>query len=154
MENTFRLRKAKGAVLAESVAVTALSLPLLILIMLVVVEASQAFLITRSMRQGASLAARALAREYRINKNIVTDAVKQKHIFNSVRIEYMISTGDQFQVPNGGWDLSSTPPTVKVVATYLPGCGNPPLPAFPNPDPLGLEASFRISSAATFRLQE
>lgn len=148
------MRKQSGMLLAEAVSIMALFLPLIVLVVFVSIQASQAYVIARNMNQGALLAARGLAEEYRKDPDIVTNKSKQDAIFYQVRIDEMISSNEQFSIPKDGWQTASNPKTVTVVVTYLPGAGNPPNPAFPNPDILGLGNAFRIAMPATYRLSE
>lgn len=148
------MRRQSGMLLAEAVSILALFLPLIIFVLFVTMQASQAYLIARNMNQGALLAARELAEEYRTNSDIVTDTVATQAVFSQVRIEKMISSNEQFKIPSNGWQTTSNPKTVTVIVTYIPGVGSPPNPSFPSPDFLGLGSAFRISQPATYRIIE
>lgn len=145
--------RQRGAMLAEAACSFALIFPLLILVIFVTIEASYAYTIGSNMNQAASLAARALAVYYQTNPEVVTNTSQQQAIFSNIRIPNMVSGNNQFSIPSGGWNLTSSPPTVTVIVQYLPGQGSPPLAPFPNPDPLNLGSAFVISVPATYRLQ-
>lgn len=147
-------RFAGGGTLVESVAAIALILPLVVLVIFVTIEASQAYVICRSLNQGAYLAARELANCYKSDPSIQWDRAKQESmVYSNIRIPNMISSNSQFTCTSSDWKLTSSPPTVRVVVRYLGGQGSPALPSFPNPDPLKLGSSFVISSSATYGLQ-
>lgn len=148
------MRKQSGMLLAEAVSILAIFLPLIILVLFVTMQASQAYVIARNMNQGALLAARELAEEYRMNPDIVTDTTATQAIFSQIRIEKMVSANEQFSIPQNGWQTQTNPKTVTVIVTYISGVGNPPNPSFPSPDFLGLGSAFRISQPATYRIIE
>lgn len=145
-------RNSRGGILAETVAGMALVLPIMVVVIFVSLEAGYAFVITRSMNEGANLAARSLANEYLSNKNIDTDTTAQQAIFSNIRIPQMIHANSQFEIV--AWNTTQVPKTVTVRVSYLSGAGTPALPPFPNPDFLGLGNAFVIKSAATYRLVE
>lgn len=150
------MRKSRNAsgMLAEAVSSLALLLPLIVVIVFVAIQGSNAYVIARHMNQGAQIAARSLAEEYRTNKDLDTDTNAQNAIFSQIRLKDMIASNTQFTIPSGGWQTNTDPKTVTVICTYIPGAGNPALPPFPNPNILGLGASFKISMSATYRLVE
>lgn len=148
-----KLRNSHG-MLAEAVSALALLLPLIVLIIFVAIQGSNAYVIARHMNQGAQIAARSLAEEYLVNKDIENDTSAQQAIFSEIRLKDMISANSQFSIPANGWQTQNDPKTVTVVCTYIPGVGNPPNPSFPNPDILGLGSNFTISMSATYRLIE
>jgi len=146
--------RCRGTGLAETAASLALFLPVLITIAFVVIETSYAYTIAENMNVGAALAARGLAQEYQLDPGVTTNTTEQAAVFSGIRITNMINSNSQFSIPSGssGWNTSATPPTVTVKVKYISGGGSPALPTFPNPDPLGLGATFTISSTATYRL--
>ncbi len=145
-------RRSRGSVLCESVVAIALMVPLTVLTILVALEASRAFVISEGMTQAAVLACRAIAYEYKTNKAIVTDSQSQQSIFSNIRIANTVHSNSQFKIT--GWNLTQNPKTVTVQATYIPGDGTPPLPAFPSNDVLNLGSTFRISQTVNYRLNE
>lgn len=154
MMNRSRKNRNRSGMLAEAVSSLALLLPVMLIIVFVAIQGSNAYVIARHMNQGAMIAARSLAEEYLVNNDIATDTAAQDAIFSEIRLKDMISDNSQFTIPNGGWQTASDPKTVTVVCTYLPGVGNPANPPFPNPDILGLGGNFKISMAATYRILE
>jgi Flp pilus assembly protein TadG len=130
----------------------AIFVPIIVLIVLVVVQASIACVISSKMTQGAHLAARALATQYGNNPSIAIDKTMQQTILTNVRLQNYVADNSQFELDDNSWRTTATPPTVTVTCNYLPGVGNPPLAPFPSFDPLGLGKSFKISAAATCRL--
>ena len=129
-------------------------MPIIVLVIFVALEAGYAFVLAKSLSEGAGMASRALAYEYRANPQIATDSTSQQAIFSRIRIENVISGNEQFEIPSGGWQVSAEPKTVTVVVKYLPGKGSPALPAFPDPDPLNLGSAFTVAVTSTYRLQE
>ena len=119
--------------------------------LLVSLEATHAYVIARGLMEGAMLSSRALASEYRQNPNIVSDTTAQQNIFSNIRLSNLIHDNSQFQIVN--WQLDTDPKTVCVRVTYIPGAGDPALPAYPSIDPLGLGGGFRISQTSTYRLR-
>lgn len=147
-------RAARGSSLVEAVASLALMLPSMVLVVFVTMEASQAYVICRSLNQGAYLAARELANYYKNDPSIQWDRSKQESIvYSHIRIPNAISGNAQFICAASDWSMTSSPPMVRVVVQYRGGQGSPALPPFPNPDPLRLGSRFVISSSATYGLQ-
>jgi hypothetical protein len=147
------LSRKRGAVLVDATAGFVIVFPLLVAVLLIMVEASYAYVINRNMQEGAALAARGLAIFYQTNPEVVTTTSEQQAIFSAIRIPNYLADNSQFSIPAGGWNTAGTPPTVTVVCTYLPGKGSPALAPFPNPDPLGLGALYRVSCKSTYRLE-
>lgn len=144
-------RRADGGMLAEATAALSLLFPILVLVIFVTLEASEAYVIARHMNNAAFLAARALAVKYQAYPMIKTDSAAQQQIFNTIRIPNMVSGNMQFGSPV--WSTNQTPDTVTVSCRYLSGQGNPPLPTFPRWNPLNLGPGFQVASSATYRLQ-
>lgn len=145
-------RRNQAGSLVEAICGFALLFPLLVLIVFVTIEASQAYVIGRYMNEGATMAARALAEEYHYNHNLPSDAATQQAIFSNIRIQNMISSNQQFQVSAQDWQTTNDPKYVTVHVTYIPGVGNPPNPPFPNPNILNLGSAFAITVSSTYRL--
>lgn len=144
-------RNARGFGLSEAAATMALMLPVLIFVLMVIMEVSQACIISAQMTAGASMAAQALAVYYHNDPEVATTASEQQAIFTNIRIPSYINSNSQFQITN--WNLSGSVNTVTVTCTYLSGEGSPPLPNFPSFNPLKLGSLFTITSTATYRLQ-
>ncbi|MGD9685324.1 MAG: hypothetical protein AB7W16_29495 [Candidatus Obscuribacterales bacterium] len=148
-----RQRKQSG-MLAEAVTALAIFIPLILLVIFLSMQAGYAYVIARNMSQASEMAARALAEEYSSNSKIATDTDAQNAIFFNIRIPGLLSSNEQFSIPENGWQTATEPKTVTVVATYLPGVGSPPNAPFPNPNLLNLDEAFRIRMASTYRLVE
>ncbi|MGD9682769.1 MAG: hypothetical protein AB7W16_16385 [Candidatus Obscuribacterales bacterium] len=145
-------RTSRGSLLAESVVAIAVMLPVTILTVLIALEASHAFILSRGMTEGAVIAARALSYEYKTNKSVVTDSDAQQAIFSNIRMANLIHDNSQIQIVN--WQLTDEPKTVTVKVTYIPGAGTPPLPPFPTVPCIDLPGSYRICQFVTYRLKE
>ncbi len=128
-------------------------MPVIILTIWAWLEISYAYIVGMNMTEAANLASRALAAEYFRDPTLARDLVKQNRVLSRIRIDNMVSSNVQFTIPDGGWQVKkailSSPESVTVICTYLPGEGDPPLPQFPNPDPLNLREKIRITSSAT-----
>jgi Flp pilus assembly protein TadG len=125
-------------------------LPVLITILFVVVEASQAYMIKESLANGARQAARDLAVAYGQNSTIANNrSMEDSWVFDNIRIKNIINSDTQFDDPV--WDTSGQPPTVTVTVNYTSGQNG--LPPFPNPDPLKLGNNFKLNATATYRLE-
>ncbi|MFA6212988.1 MAG: hypothetical protein WCT03_13150 [Candidatus Obscuribacterales bacterium] len=146
-------RSTSAAVLVEAVVSTCILLPIIILTIWAWLEISYAYIIGMNMTEAANLASRALAAEYFRDPSVARDLAKQNRVLSRIRIDNMVASNTQFTIPDGGWQIKkaifSSPESVTVICTYIPGEGDPPLPKFPNPDPLNLRDKVNISSSAT-----
>lgn len=148
------VRAKRGAILVEAVSALGLMTPLFVLVIFVVMQASQAYVINASMAEAAAVAARALADYYQTNPEVVTNVAEQQAIFSTITIPGMVTGNSQFSIASGGWNLTSTPPKVTVTVSYLPGQGSPALAPYPVFDPLKLGSKFVISASSTYSLYE
>jgi len=136
--------------MAEAAAAIALLLPLLILVIFVVLEASYAYLIKNSLAQASREAARDLAVQYGQDPTIAGSRTLQNtQVFDKIRINKIVAASQQFDDPV--FATGNDPPTVTVTVHYLSGQFG--LPVFPNPDPLKLGANFKIDATSTYRLE-
>ena len=143
-------RRSKGAVLAEFAAVMALMFPVLMLILFVVLEMAQAYLIKDALSQAARQAARDLAIVYGQDPTIQFSRANQDStVFSKIQIPNVVNSAVQFSNPV--WNSAASPPTVSVSVSYTSGKNG--LPVFPNPDPLSLGSSFSLSGSSTYRLE-
>jgi hypothetical protein len=142
-------KRSKGSVLAEAVLSCCIFAPILVFIIWGVLEVSYAYIIGLNMSEAAHLAARALADEFLRNPSIAKNPQAQQQILQTVRIPNMVSSNNQFSFPENAWVLNSVPRSVTVQCTYIPGEGDPKLPAFPNPDLLHLREKVVIQSSST-----
>ena len=140
------LRRPRGSVLAEAAAVVALFLPTLVFLIMVVIEATNAYLIDRDLQIAAGMAARAIAQTGNFQAG---QQVTQDLIFSKIKIPNRVVDPSQF-APPPVFDYSSTPPTVTVFVQYK-STGVQPVPPFP--DPLNLGSLFIIKAQATYRMQ-
>ncbi len=138
--------------LSEAVSSLALFIPLLVIIIMVTIQATQAYLIAKNMSRAAQIAARTLAEEYQSNSQIATDTSAQQAILDNIRIPQMVSSNQQFNIPSTGWQTTVDPKTVTVVVTYIPGVGSPANPPYPNPNILNMSSLFKISADSTYRI--
>lgn len=147
----YRRRKNPGGVtLAEAAAAVGLLVPLAILIVFVVLEASYAYLIRTSLSQAARQAARDLAIAYGQDADIANSrSLQNAQVFDNIRIQNMVADSNQFDDPV--FNTTSDPNTVTVTVRYTSGRYG--LPTFPNPDPLKLGGSFQITASSTYRLE-
>lgn len=146
-----RSRKCSGFAVAELAAALMLLLPLTFAVCFVAGEAMQVCMIKSILNRGAAVAARRLAIAY--GSDPASAIANPESSFSDVRVANVIVDNQQFVVPPGtaGWNLYSNPPTVTVEVTFRGGFYG--LPPFPNPDPLGLGASFSIRSSAKANLE-
>jgi Flp pilus assembly protein TadG len=143
-------RKQAAQSLAEGAAVMALMLPLFIVIIFVGGEVVQAYLIKNVLTQAASKAARDMSIDYWQDKSIANNRLLQNaQVFDRIRITGVVADSRQFS--DAIFDTTAVPPTVTVTVTYSSGLYG--LVPFPQPDPLGLGASFRLSSSTIHALE-
>jgi Flp pilus assembly protein TadG len=143
-----RRRTQSGVSIVEFAAVISIGLPLLILLIYAAMETSFAFMITSNLDVAARKAARDLAIEYTKDPTIATNSGLQQAVFDKIRIPNFVAANSQFGQPVF---TTTTPQKVTVTVSYPSGGGNG-LPTFPNPDPLGLGAQFKLQSTATASL--
>lgn len=145
-----RLRKSKGAGIAETAAALVLLIPLVFLVLYVVLEASKAYFIKEGLSQGARQAARDLAIAYGHTGSIENSRLTQDNmVLSNIKINGVINDPQQFDDPV--FNSSASPPTVTVTVRYTGGQYG--LPTFPHPDPLNLGGNFNLSATSTYRLE-
>ena len=140
-------RKRKGAMLAEAAAAMAVLFPVLVTVIWVVIEASYAYVIDRSMNNAASEAAKDLAIAYQSDPTANSDS-KWTSICSAIRTPKFVADNSQFAITN--WSPNSSPPTCTVTCTYLSGQNG--LPRFPTWDPLNAFSGKVIIGTATYKL--
>jgi Flp pilus assembly protein TadG len=142
--------RRSGATIVETAASLLLFLPILFTFLFVVLEVSTAFLIKEALAQGARQAARNLAVAYGSNHGIASSRAQQNTlVFDGIRITNIIASSAQFTDPQ--FNPNANPPTVTVSVNYTSNQNG--LPVFPNPDPLHLGGSLKLSSTSTYRLE-
>jgi len=125
-------------------------LPIFIILVFAVLEASQACMIKEGLQQAARQAARSLAIAYGNNQGIAGNRSQENsQVFDTIRIQSIVNSSNQFSDPV--WNQNSNPPTVTATCTYLSNQYG--LPQFPAVDPLQLSSNFTLSSSATYRLE-
>ena len=140
----------QGSTIAETGASMAIMIPLIMVMLFVVVEATRAYTIREALAQGSRQAARELAVQYGVNPAIATSRTLQNSlVFDNIRVNNIINSSNQFSNPV--WNTAAIPPTVAVTATYTSNQNG--LPPFPNPDPLHLSNSFVINASSTYRIE-
>jgi len=147
--NFSKSRQKRGGVLVEAVLSSCFFLPIIVFVILGILQVAHAYVIGVNMTEASQLAARALSDEYLRDPSIINNFERQQLILNRIRIPGMVTSAEQFQIPDGGWVITSFPRSITVSCTYMPGLGEPPLPRFPNPDPLGFAKRVCIRSSAT-----
>jgi Flp pilus assembly protein TadG len=146
----FSRRNQKGTSIAETAASMVILLPILIMVLFVVMEASQAYLIKEGLSQAAREAARNLAVAYGQSTSIVDSRTTQDDkVFDNIRIKNIVNASEQFDNPT--WDTTGSPPIVTVRVEYKGGQYG--LSTFPNPDPLKLGQNFKLDATSTYRLE-
>lgn len=140
-----RIRAREGITLVEAAAALALLLPLLVVVIFVIIEATKAYEISRDLQIGAELGARALA-----TNGSTTTGVQQQQILSNITVGNTVVDPSQFY--NVVWNQDDNPPSVTVFVQYK-STGPKQPPPFPNPDPLNLGANFIMKSQSTYRLQ-
>ncbi len=144
------IRTSRGSSIAEAAAAMGLMLPLIFIILYVIIEISQAYLIRQGLAESARSAARQLAVAYSQDNDIkVNRRLQNKLVFDSIRIPNVINSSAQFQNPV--WDQSGNPPTVAVTVSYTGGSNG--LPAFPSPDPFNLQDMFHLAASSVYRVE-
>ncbi|MDX2108440.1 MAG: hypothetical protein SFY67_18750 [Candidatus Melainabacteria bacterium] len=146
-----KMRMQSGVAIAEFGAALVILIPVVLTSALAAIVAFQAYMIHSALNQSATLAARRLAISYCLNPEYTM--ANTKAIFKNITNMQIVKSEDQFEVPTGnaGWNLDATPPTVTVVVTFKSGqygCA-----AFPNPDPLKMGNSFKLTARATASLE-
>lgn len=146
-----KTRMRLGVAITEVAAAMVLIMPLLVVTAFVVVEASQAFTINETLHQCALVAARNLAILYGHNPSLAQSTAGQQQVFQHIKVGNIVNSSQQFSIPNGGWKITSNPPTVTVTCTYQSGQHG--CPKFPSPDPLKLGDTFVLQAQASYRLE-
>lgn len=142
---TRRKRNQRGLTFAEVAGALALFLPVVVLSVFVVIEATIAYQISRDLQIAASLAARALA-----ESGGTTSSSQQSMILSNITVGNHVVDPSQFYAVQ--WNKGFTPPCVTVYVQYKSTGAQQP-PPFPRPDPLKLGSQFILKSQATYRLQ-
>ncbi|MBY0552523.1 MAG: pilus assembly protein [Candidatus Obscuribacterales bacterium] len=142
--------KGRGLVLAETAASMMILIPLMMVIVFVVWEVSQAYFLKASLAQVARQAARDLAITYGRNPDVATNrSLQESLVLNHISLNGVVVDPSQFSSVVFQTDL--VPHTVTVRVQYSSGLFG--LAAFPGPDPLHLGKGFLLTADSTYRLE-
>src|SRR5438105_11342904 len=109
--DVYLIRKQRGASLVETAASMVILLPLIVMVLFVVLEASQAYLIKEGLSNGARQAARDLSVIYGQDAQIQFSRSQQDNlVFSQVHLNNIINNAAQFDDPT--WNTGGIPPTV------------------------------------------
>jgi len=75
--------------------------------------------------------------------------LQNKLVFDSIRINNIINSSQQFENPK--WNVTGSPPTVTVTVLYTSGKNG--LPVFPSTDPLNLASKLTLSAKSVYRVE-
>jgi hypothetical protein len=145
-------RRSAGSAIVEGAAGLMILIPLLILIVYVVLEASHAYFIYGSLQQGAQEAARALA-TYPVGQppgyvNFPLTPGQIQAVLQPITVSGVINDPSQFTPTFIG--PPSSPTSVVVTVKYTSGQNG--LPVFPDADVLNLGSSFQLQASATYQV--
>lgn len=144
-----KFRTTNGASIIEFGAALVFILPLVIALLLVAAEVTQAYLITAVLTQGAESAAREMAIQYGNDTTIASSkSLQDSLVYDHIRNSGVINSSDQFDAATFTLDLD--PKTVSVTVHYRSGQYG--LPVFPYLDPLNIGSSFPLQAKATYRV--
>jgi Flp pilus assembly protein TadG len=160
---TARLRHKQGSSIVEGAVALTILIPLLIMIVYVILEASHAYLIYSSLQQGAQEGARLLATypvgqppsytSYPLSQSQINDTLKQVQIPNVINDPAQFIWAPSASVPAGSPVFigpASAPTSVVVTVKYTPGQYN--LPPFPDADVLKLGSTFTLQASACYQV--
>jgi len=144
-----RNRSDDAQMMPEFTASLMMIVPLIVIAVYVMIEASEAYVIHCTLKQAASTAARKLAMAYGLDpKHTVAH---WSEIVSSINYPAVVSSYKQFELAGQGFNETTNPPTVTVKVHFvsdLYGCKH-----FPEPDLLGLGKGFEIVAESTCRLE-
>ncbi len=143
------IRSASGASIIEFGAALAVLLPLVICLLLVAAEVTQAYFINAVLAQGAESAARELAIQYANDSSVATSqALQESLVYDTIRNSGVINASEQFDPAT--FTLDTDPKTVSVTVHYRSGQYG--LGEFPYLDPLNIGSHFPLQATATYRV--
>ena len=122
-------RSQKGSTLVESASAFTILVPLIVLMGLVVIQSTVAYVIHASLTQAALEAAHDLGSVW-VSQNQPNQALtsaQQQYVYNGITIPNVIpsntSGGNNPNFSNATFDFTSSPQTVTVTAMFIPGYG-------------------------------
>jgi hypothetical protein len=141
-------RNSNGSSLAELAAALVVVLPLLIAVLFVTIEASQAYLIKNGLNDATRQAARDLAKAYNQDIRISADrSLQDSAVLSKISVPGILNSPAQFSVD---FREGASPPNVVVTATYEGGkYGLAPYPTLNllhlnNPTSLACQSVYRL----------
>lgn len=149
MRQRRRNRSQLAQMMPEFTASLIMIVPLIVISIYVMIEASEAYVIHCTLKQAASTAARKLAMSYGMDpKHTVA---RWCEIVSSIDYPGVVNSYKQFELGGQGFNETANPPTVTVKVHFVSdqyGCRH-----FPEPDILGLGKGFEIVAESTCRLE-
>lgn len=140
----------RGLVLAETAASMMILIPLMMVLIFVVWEVSQAYFLKASLAQVARQAARSLSITYGSNPDIANNrSLQETLVLDHINLNGVVADTSQFEPVVFQTDI--VPHTVTVRVRYSSGLFG--LPIFPAADPLHLGKNFLLTADSTYRLE-
>lgn len=126
-------------------------IPIILIAGFVAFQVSQAYMIKVTLDFAAQAAARKLAIAY--GKDPEMAMAFADNSFEDIKFAGIVKSPEQFSIPAGvqGWNTTANPPTVTVDVVFQGGKYG--LEKFPNPDPLNISSTFKITSRCVCRLE-
>jgi hypothetical protein len=144
-------RKNGGYFIAECAASLVFVIPVVFLLLFVVVEIVQAYMIDTVLAQTANKAARQMAVLYPDNPGIATVRTTQDSMVYGA-IQYPSIVVDPGQFDDAVFNTNADPPTVTVTVHYKGGQYG--LDPFPTWDPLGIGNSIQLYGTAVYKIEQ
>jgi hypothetical protein len=152
-------RRSSGFSLVEVSTSFVLFVPIILLVMLVIVEVNEAYLIHNNLTQAAQTAAYELGVVYASQTSSTTalSRAQQDAVYNTIAIPGVIAantgTSQNPAFANAVFNTTSSPPTVTTTAMFVPGLGLLPFPfnkLSANWNSFVLPTNLTIKSSVTF----
>lgn len=144
-------RPATGSIIMEFAAALIIVIPMMLAIVLVTLEVTQAYLLKTSLTQLAEMAARELALQFATDCSVASAsrAKQNRLVFDKIRLQGVVNASEQFDKP--AFNIAGECKSVSVTVRYLSGKHN--LIPFPFVDPLNIGSNFQLAGSATYTLQ-
>ncbi len=146
-----KLRSSTGSAISEFGAAMTFVIPITLMAGFVAFQVSQAYMIKVTLDFAAQTAARKLAIAY--GKDPEMAMAFADNSFEDIKFAGIVKSAEQFSIPAvvKGWNTTANPPTVTVDVVFQGGKYG--LEKFPNPDPLNISSTFKITSRCVCRLE-
>lgn len=146
-----KTRRSQGSAISEFGAAMAFVIPITLIAGFVAFQVSQSYMIKVTLDFAAQTAARKLAIAY--GKDPDMTMAFPDTTFEDIKFAGIVKSAEQFSIPAGtaGWNTTANPPTVTVDVVFQGGKYG--LEKFPNPDPLNISSTFKITSRCVCRLE-